>query len=82
VPTEVQHLQVADRAVGGQRGLVLTADVGYEVPHLPSRADRLTAVLVALDDGSVVAAVSSVPDDAPVQVESLAAASLASLTVG
>ena len=82
VPTEVRHLQVADRAVGGQRGLVLTADVGYEVPHLPSRADRLTAVLVALDDGSVVAAVSSVPDDAPVQVESLAAASLASLTVG
>jgi hypothetical protein len=38
--------------------------------------------VVELDDGSVVAAVSSVPDDSPHDVVALAEQSLASLTVG
>ena len=48
---------------------------------LPSRYDDLTAVLVGLDDGSVVLAATAVPDDADPQLAGLAAAALASLAV-
>ena len=53
----------------------------YRITGLPSRYDDVTAILVRLDDGSVVAAFSSVPDDASEQIRTLAAASLDSLRV-
>jgi hypothetical protein len=72
---------MSDHAVDGNAGLWITAEVHYDVEHLPSRYDELTVVLVQLDDGSVVAAVSSVPDDSPDAVATLAEQALGSLTV-
>lgn len=80
-PTRLRRVQVADHSVDGERGVRLTASVRYDIARLPSRYDQVTLVLVELDDGTVLAALSSVPDDAPPPVRQLAAASLASLTI-
>lgn len=80
-PTELQGIDVSDRAVDGHGGVRITAQVHYAIDGLPSRYDDVTAILVRLDDGSVVAAISSVPDDADHQIRELAAKSLASLRV-
>lgn len=80
--TRLSRVVIADHAVDGHPGLRVTARVHYDIAHLPSRYDELTAVLVGLDDGSVVAAVSSVPDDASAPARGLAATSLSSLAVG
>lgn len=80
--TRLTSVSITDHAVDSHPGLRVTARVHYVIAHLPSRYDDLTVVLVGLDDGSVVAAVSSVPDDADPAVRSLAATSLASLTTG
>jgi hypothetical protein len=79
--TEVGHVDVSDHAVDGHSGVQVTARVSYEIAGLPSRYDDVTAILVRLDDGSVVVAFSSVPDDATEQVRTLAAASLDSLRI-
>lgn len=79
-PTRRGTVEVSDHAVDGHEGLVLRTQVRYSVAELPSRYDVLTAVVVQLDDGSVVVAVSSVPDDAEPRLVELAAASLDSLT--
>ncbi len=67
---------------GGEPAHLLTARVRYDVPGLPSRFDRLTVLLLARDDGSFVVALSTVPDDAPAEHTTLAAAALATLAVG
>jgi len=51
------------------------------VPNLPSRFDRVTALLVRLDDGSVVIAAASVPNDADPEVARQAAESLQTLAI-
>jgi hypothetical protein len=79
--TRVDHIDVADHAVDGHSGVLVTARVSYEIPGLPSRYDDVTAILVRLDDGSVVVAFSSVPDDASEQIRTLAEESLASLRI-
>jgi hypothetical protein len=79
--TRVEILGVADHAVDGHAGVLLTVRVHYTVKKLPSRYDDLTALLVGLDDGSVIMAASSVPDDADRQLATLAAESLSSLTL-
>ncbi len=81
-PTEVSDLSTADQAVDGRPGVLVTATVHYDIDGLPSRYDTVTAHLVKLEDGTVVAALSSVPDDADQTVVATAAASLASLRVG
>lgn len=80
-PTEVRAVDVADHAVDGHGGVLLTAEVHYQIAGLPSQYDDVTAILVRLDDGSVVAALSSVPDDADAEIRDLAAQSLASLRI-
>jgi hypothetical protein len=80
-PTRVEKLATADHSVDGNAGVLVTAEVHYAVDRLPSRYDELTVVLVQLDDGSVVAAVSSVPDDSSASVTDLAGRALDSLTV-
>lgn len=80
-PTEVKDLDVAEHAVDGHGGVRISARVHYRIEGLPSRYDDLTAILVRLDDGSVVAALSSVPNDASAEVRDLAAESLGSLTI-
>jgi hypothetical protein len=79
--TRVKKLAVADHSVDGNAGLLVTAQVHYAIDHLPSRYDELTVLLVQLDDGSVVAAVSSVPDDSTASVTALAEQALDSLAV-
>ena len=72
---------MSDHSVDGNAGLLVTAQVHYAIEHLPSRYDELTILLVQLDDGSVVAAVSSVPDDSSASVTDLAERALDSMTV-
>lgn len=79
--TRLEPLGVAQHAVDGHAGVLVTARVHYAVENLPSRYDDLTALLVGLDDGSVIVAVSSVPDDADPQLSALAADALRSLAL-
>ncbi|MFL6027690.1 MAG: DUF2510 domain-containing protein [Friedmanniella sp.] len=80
--TRVESVLVTDHSVDGNAGLMVTAEVHYDIDHLASRYDRVAAVLVQLDDGSVVAAVSSVPDDSGDLVTLGAEQALDSLTLG
>ena len=80
--TKVTRQQVADRSIDGCAGLEFTADVHYAVDRLPSRYDRVRAVVVKLDDGTVVAAISSVPNDADDELSELAEKALDSLSIG
>jgi len=80
-PTRVDGVTAADHAVDGSAGVLVRARVHYDIDRLPSRYDDVTAVLVELDDDSVVVAVSSVPDDAPAAVSAAAAAAVESLTL-
>ncbi len=81
-PTTVEHTSVAEHAVDGCSGYLFTAQVGYRIPGLTSRADDLTVIVVRLDDGTRVAAFSSVPTDAPEALRAQAAGALASLKIG
>ena len=79
--TRVEAVEVTDHAVDGHAGVLVTAQVHYRVTGLPSRYDELTTVLVGLDDGSVVVAATSVPDDADPGLAQQAADALGSLAV-
>src|SRR5207344_2423182 len=63
-PTELKRVTWQQRTVDGQPAMLLSAQVHYSVDRLPSRYDTVTALLVRLDDGSLIIAASSVPDDA------------------
>lgn len=78
---EIRELDASDHSVDGHSGIRVTAQVHYQLDGLPSRYDDVTAILVQVDDGSVVVAVSSVPDDASEELRTLAATSLASLRI-
>jgi hypothetical protein len=80
-PTEVRELSGADHAVDGHPGMLFTATVHYTVPDLASRYDRVTALLVRLEDGSVVVAASSVPDDTDPVLAQQAADALQTLSI-
>jgi hypothetical protein len=77
----VRRTEVSDHSVDGHAGVLLTARVHYRLPGLPRRYDDVAAVLVGLDDGTVVLAATSVPDDADRALAQQAADALASLTV-
>ena len=79
--TKITHARWSDRSIDGYPGLELSARVHYAVDRLPSRYDTVSAVLVRLDDATIVAAVSAVPDGAESEVGRLAEKSLESLTV-
>lgn len=79
--TTVSNPAVWDRAVDGHPGLVFSVRANYSISKLPSRYDEVTVLLVRLDDGSMVAALSSVPDDADAALKELARTSLDSLTI-
>lgn len=79
--TTVRKVSYADHTVDGRAGVMITGQVHYDVARLRSRYDRVTALVVRLDDGVVVTAVSSVPNDADAHLAQLAAESLESLRV-
>jgi hypothetical protein len=80
-PVKVRQLSGADHAVDGHPGMLFTAAVHYAVPNLPSRYDTVSALLVRLDDGSVLVAATSVPDDADPALARQAADALRSLSI-
>jgi hypothetical protein len=80
-PTEVRQLTGADHAVDGHPGMLFTATVHYSVPNLPSHFDTVSALLIRLDDGSVVVAATSVPDDTDPAVAQQSADALRSLSI-
>ncbi len=79
--TTVTHLVSSDRSVDGHPGMMFTVDVHYAIASLPSRYDSVNALVVRLDDGSLVAAVSSVPHDADGTLRRLALKTIDSLSV-
>ena len=80
-PVKVGPLNGADHAVDGHPGMLFTATVHYAVPNLPSRYDTVSALLVRLDDGSVLVAATSVPDDTDPALARQAADALRSLSI-
>jgi hypothetical protein len=80
-PTTVSHQAWADHSVDGYVGTQGTARVHYRVPGVKSSYDTVTVVAVQLDDGSVVVALSSVPNDAEPAAVTAAARALATLNV-
>ncbi len=69
------------RTVDGQPAMLFSAQVHYSVDRLPSRYDTVTALLVKLDDGSLIMAASSVPNDANSDVTRQASDALRTLQV-
>jgi hypothetical protein len=55
--------------------------VHYRVDRLPSHYDTVTALVVQLDDGSLIIAASSVPNDANTDVALQARDALRTLTI-
>ena len=58
--TRLVDVTMSDHAVEGQPGLLVTGRVRYAIDGLPSRYDKLTLLLVGVDDGSVVVAATLV----------------------
>ena len=80
-PTQIHGLKVSDHSVDGHGGVRVTAQIHYKIDGLSNRYDEVTALLVRLDDGSIVAAFSSVPNNASREIHLLAAESLATLRI-
>jgi hypothetical protein len=80
-PTELKEVTWQQRMVNGQPGMRFTAEVHYAVDRLPSRYDTVTALLVRLDDGSLIMAASSVPNDADSDIARQASDALRTLTI-
>ncbi|HEY6687744.1 MAG TPA: DUF2510 domain-containing protein [Propionibacteriaceae bacterium] len=80
-PTELKGLRWDEHAVNGRPGMLFSARVYYSVDRLPSRYDTVTAVVVRLDDGSLIMAASSVPNDADSDVARQAADALKTLSI-
>jgi Protein of unknown function (DUF2510) len=80
-PTQVTRLTSDTQTVDGRPGMLFSAQVHYRVDRLPSRYDTVTALVVRLDDGSLIMAASSVPNDADSDVARQAAEALKTLSV-
>ena len=80
-PTRLTKVSVAEHSVDGSSGVRVTAQVHYDIDGLPSRYDQITAVVVGQDGGSMLVAVSAVPDDADAGLAAQATRSLETLAV-
>jgi hypothetical protein len=80
-PTELKGITWHQRTVDGRPAMLFSAQVHYSVDQLPSRYDTVTALLVRLDDGSLIMAASSVPNDADSDVAGQARDALKTLSV-
>lgn len=80
--TTLKGVVSSDRSVDGRPGLLFTGRVNYSVTHLPSRYDTLQTLIVRLDDGSVIVAGASVPNDTDPSTARLALAALDTLHIG
>jgi hypothetical protein len=80
-PTELKGITWHQRTVDGRPAMLFSAQVHYSVDQLPSRYDTVTALLVRLDDGSLIMAASSVPNAADSDVAGQARDALKTLSV-
>ena len=80
-PTSLARTTSTEHAVDGRPGMLFTAEVHYRIHRLPSTYDKVTALVVRLDDGTMVAAISSVPNRAAPTVARQATTAVESLTV-
>ncbi|HEX3196728.1 MAG TPA: DUF2510 domain-containing protein [Propionibacteriaceae bacterium] len=80
-PTELKGTTWQERTVDGQPAMLFSAQVHYSVDQLPSRYDTVTLLLVKLDDGSLIMAASSVPNDADSDIAHQAGDALRTFTV-
>lgn len=80
-PTQLTKLSSDAQTLGGRPAMLFSAQVHYRVDRLPSRYDTVTALVVRLDDGSLIMAASSVPNDANSDVARQAAEALQTLTI-
>jgi hypothetical protein len=79
--TELKDLTWNQHSVDGRPGMLFSAHVLYAVDGLPSRYDTVTALLVRLDDGSLIIAASSVPNDTADDVARQASDALKTVTI-
>jgi hypothetical protein len=80
-PTDLKGMTWKQRTVDGQPAMLFSAQVHYSVDRLPSRYDTLTALLVKVDDGSLIMAASSVPNDTDSDVARQAGDALRTLKI-
>jgi len=80
-PKSVQHLAYAATVVSGRTCARITATVVFRAEPTARRAARLVIIGCPDNDDSVIAAISSVPDEASEPLTRLAAESLATLTL-
>jgi len=80
-PKSVQQLAYAAAIVSGRTCARISATVHFQAKTMTGRAARLVIIGCPADDNSVIAAISSVPDDAPQPLPQLARRSLATLTL-
>ena len=79
--TKLKKMTWQERTVNGQPGMLFSAQVHYTVHRLPSRYDTVTALLVRLDDGSLIMAAISVPNDADSDIARQARDALGTLAI-
>jgi Protein of unknown function (DUF2510) len=79
--TKVKGLTWRQHTIDGQPAMLFSAQVHYAVDGLPSRYDTVTALLVRLDDGSLIMAASSVPNDADSDIARQAREALRTLSI-
>jgi hypothetical protein len=79
--TTMGTIRWSDHSVDGHPGMVFSAQVHYSVKNLPSRHDTVTAVVVRLDDGSLIMAATAVPNDTDPKVARQAMDSLSTLSI-
>lgn len=80
-PKSVQHLAYATAIVSGRTCAKITAAVHFQAERMASRTARMVIIGCPAAGDSVIAAISSVPDDAPEPLPQLARRSLATLTL-
>lgn len=80
-PATLRNISSADRSVDGHPGMLFTAEVHYAIKKLPSTYDTISALVVRLDDGSLVVGLSAIPNDADPHLRRAAERSLHSLTI-
>jgi len=78
-PKAVHHLAYSAAMVSGRTCAKITATAAFQAKRGASRLARLVIIGCPADDNSVIAAISSVPDDAPEPLPRLARRSLATL---
>ena len=81
-PTRLTDVVTSTTTVDGRTALQVTAAVHYQVKGLASTHDMVTAIVVELPRGGTVVAMTSIPDDTPVELRRMAEKSLHTLTIG